>query len=210
MGFTFPSSQSDRTRAVKELMSQKEATETLIEEQASILKSNNATMRSPLVDADGFPRDDMDIYAVRGARVRIIELRNDLDDLMNKIGKALEGVYDPALIAPKPSEDDLRTFAKVNAVAPGSPAADAVSAVRFPPTGDCLPSSKGLQKDDLIVKFGHLTHKSLTGGSLQPIAELVNANENVRNPASPSNWWLTAITASCRYQAYAIWRDDLR
>ncbi|KAL1682367.1 hypothetical protein EV122DRAFT_259647 [Schizophyllum commune] len=161
MGFTFPSSQSDRTRAVKELMSQKEATETLIEEQASILKSNNATMRSPLVDADGFPRDDMDIYAVRGARVRIIELRNDLDDLMNKIGKALEGVYDPALIAPKPSEDDLRTFAKVNAVAPGSPAADA-----------------GLQKDDLIVKFGHLTHKSLTGGSLQPIAELVNANEN--------------------------------
>ena len=88
MGFTFPSSQSDRTRAVKELMSQKEATETLIEEQASILKSNNATMRSPLVDADGFPRDDMDIYAVRGARVRIIELRNDLDDLMNKIGKA--------------------------------------------------------------------------------------------------------------------------
>ncbi|KAI5835163.1 hypothetical protein K523DRAFT_261365 [Schizophyllum commune Tattone D] len=161
MGFTFPSSQSDRTRAVKELMSQKEATETLIEEQASILKSNNATMRSPLVDADGFPRDDMDIYAVRGARVRIIELRNDLDDLINKIGKALEGVYDPALIAPKPSEDDLRTFAKVNAVAPGSPAADA-----------------GLQKDDLIVKFGHLTHKSLTGGSLQPIAELVNANEN--------------------------------
>ncbi|KAL1711009.1 hypothetical protein EV121DRAFT_250694 [Schizophyllum commune] len=161
MGFTFPSSQSDRTRAVKELMSQKEATETMIEEQASILKSNNATMRSPLVDADGFPRDDMDIYAVRGARVRIIELRNDLDDLMNKIGKALEGVYDPALIAPKPSEDDLRTFAKVNAVAPGSPAADA-----------------GLQKDDLIVKFGHLTHKSLTGGSLQPIAELVNANEN--------------------------------
>ncbi|KAL1749923.1 hypothetical protein FB107DRAFT_267639 [Schizophyllum commune] len=161
MGFTFPSSQSDRTRAVKELMSQKEATETLIEEQASILKSNNATMRSPLVDADGFPRDDMDIYAVRGARARIIELRNDLDDLMNKIGKALEGVYDPALIAPKPSEDDLRTFAKVNAVAPGSPAADA-----------------GLQKDDLIVKFGHLTHKSLTGGSLQPIAELVNANEN--------------------------------
>ncbi|KAL1664221.1 hypothetical protein GGF50DRAFT_101993 [Schizophyllum commune] len=161
MGFTFPSSQSDRTRAVKELMSQKEATETLIEVQASILKSNNATMRSPLVDADGFPRDDMDIYAVRGARVRIIELRNDLDDLMNKIGKALEGVYDPALIAPKPSEDDLRTFAKVNAVAPGSPAADA-----------------GLQKDDLIVKFGHLTHKSLTGGSLQPIAELVNANEN--------------------------------
>ncbi|KAL1736592.1 hypothetical protein EV714DRAFT_241962 [Schizophyllum commune] len=161
MGFTFPSSQSDRTRAVKELMSQKEATETMIEEQASILKSNNATMRSPLVDADGFPRDDMDIYAVRGARVRIIELRNDLNDLMNKIGKALEGVYDPALIAPKPSEDDLRTFAKVNAVAPGSPAADA-----------------GLQKDDLIVKFGHLTHKSLTGGSLQPIAELVNENEN--------------------------------
>ncbi|TRM64051.1 hypothetical protein BD626DRAFT_568651 [Schizophyllum amplum] len=161
MGFTFPSSQSERTRAVRELMSQKESTELLIEEQASILKANNSSMRTPLVDAQGFPRDDIDIYAVRGARVRIIELRNDLDDLMSKIGRALEGIYDPALLAPKATDDNLKAFAKVNAVSPGSPAADA-----------------GLQKDDLIFKFGHLTHQSLTGGSLQPIAEVVNENED--------------------------------
>lgn len=63
---------------------------------------------------------------------------------MGDIGKALEGVYDPSTAsgsseplssidegAPKdeavvPSEEELLPFAKVNGVAPGSPAADAV------------------------------------------------------------------------------------
>ena len=33
---------------------------------------------------------------MRTARVKIIELRNDLKDTMDAIGRALEGVYDPA------------------------------------------------------------------------------------------------------------------
>lgn len=84
---------------------------------------------------------------VRQARVRIIELRNDLDSLMGDIGKALEGVYSPSAdgqnsgpassskpeAAPAskdetmlPPDEELLPFAKVNGVAPGSPAADAV------------------------------------------------------------------------------------
>lgn len=34
-------------------------------------------MNSSLITLDGFPRDDIDVLAVRHARVRLIELRND-------------------------------------------------------------------------------------------------------------------------------------
>ena len=129
MGFTLPSPESpvEQTRA---LMAQKSNIEAELESHISILKANNVTMQSPLVDVEGFPRADIDIYAVRGARVRIIELRNDLKAVVDAIGKALEGIYDPALQQSSQndssSERPLKPFAKVDGVAPGSPAAEAV------------------------------------------------------------------------------------
>ncbi|KAF5382733.1 hypothetical protein D9615_002859 [Tricholomella constricta] len=170
MGFTLPSSptipMSDHARA---LMQKKSNIEEQIETQISILKANNnSTLETPLVDAEGFPRADIDVYSVRTARVRIIELRNDLEAVTNGIAKALEVIYDPAL-APKDSgpgpgaSTEPQPFAKVNGVAPGSPAADA-----------------GLQREDLVVKFGALGHRNFSSSSLQPLADLVAANENVR------------------------------
>lgn len=131
MGFTLPSPTSPMEQA-RVLMEQKKNIEEQIEIQISTLKANSSTMQTPLVDVDGFPRADIDIYAVRGARVRIIELRNDLKDVTNAIGKALENIYNPALAPPSPTESEIvdqKPFAKVNAVAPGSPAADAVRMV---------------------------------------------------------------------------------
>lgn len=119
---------------VAALILQKESIESELQTHISVLKANNCTLSTPLVDKDGFPRADLDIYAVRGARVRIIELRNDLKDVMNAIGKALEGVYDPALAPPEPdvkATPDI-PFAKVNGVSPASPCADAVcSSIRL-------------------------------------------------------------------------------
>ena len=120
---------------VRILMSQKDSIEDAIKNQFEILKSNNCTMQTPLVDAEGFPRADIDIWEVRHARVRIIELRNDLKDIMDSIYKGLQGVYDPSLVLDKPGEGSpsssgpqgLDPFAKVDGVAPGSPAAAAVS-----------------------------------------------------------------------------------
>ncbi|KAG6886134.1 hypothetical protein C0992_004652 [Termitomyces sp. T32_za158] len=147
------------------LIEKKSNIEEQIEVQISILKANDSTMQTPLVDTDGFPRADIDVYAVRSARVRIIELRNDLNTITNEIAKALETIYDPANV-PKDlgldsSSADLRPFAKVNTVAPGSPAAEA-----------------GLQRDDLVLKFGSLDHRACSS-SLQPLTEVVSANENV-------------------------------
>jgi 26S proteasome non-ATPase regulatory subunit 9 len=96
-------------------------------------------MRQPLVDGEGFPRDDLDVWAVRHARVRIIELRNDLAALMDEIAKTLETVYrrspppqaegegtSRSTVSGETTTSELLPFARVNGVAPGSPAADAV------------------------------------------------------------------------------------
>jgi 26S proteasome regulatory subunit N4 len=117
-----------------------------LEAQGSILKANNADMRQPLVDREGFPRDGLDVWAVRHARVRIIELRNDLAALMDEIAKTLETVYrrspppqtegegtsrsgattTSATFSGEATISGLLPFARVNGVAPDSPAADAV------------------------------------------------------------------------------------
>jgi len=172
MGFILPSPDSPREQ-VKSLMARKDALESQLETQSSILRGNSCTMNTPLVDADGFPRDDIDIYAVRGARVRIIELRNDLEAVMNDIGKALEAVYDVNLTTAASSSEASgsstaeetavasKPFARVDGVAPNSPAAEA-----------------GLQREDLVVKFGQLTFQSFSAASLQPLADVVAAHEN--------------------------------
>ncbi|KAJ7175884.1 hypothetical protein C8R46DRAFT_1079909 [Mycena filopes] len=150
---------ADATRA---LMLEKENIEAQLQLQGAILASNGATLDSPLVDADGFPRD-IDIYAIRKARVRVIELRNDLTAVMNNLAIALQSVYDPALAPPDTAQStsDGKPFAKVNDVSSGSPAADA-----------------GLQRGDLVVKFGTLTQQSFSSSSLTPLVEVVASHEN--------------------------------
>ena len=143
MGYMLPSPDSPSERA-RTLIARKDALEAELEVQGSILKANNTDMRQPLVDREGYPRDDLDVWAVRHARVRIIELRNDLAALMDEIAKTLETVYRRS--PPPPAEGEgsqsgtaaasavpggatvaeLLPFARVNGVAPGSPAADAV------------------------------------------------------------------------------------
>lgn len=123
---------------VRALMARKENIEAELDAQLSILKANSSTLNSPLLDPEGFPRSDIDVWAVRHARVRIIELRNDLSALMDTIMTALQGVYNPASILKSEEAEvemksspvtELQPFAKVNGVAPGSPAAAAVRLV---------------------------------------------------------------------------------
>ena len=171
MGFTLPSPTSPSQCALS-LMTKKESIECEISRHISILRSNNIDMSTPLVDADGFPRSDIDLWAVRKARVRIIELRNDMKDIMNELGKTLEDVYAQPGTSPTATnqeqhigltEEDMIPFARVDGVAPGSPAAEA-----------------GLQREDLILKFGSLIKSSFNPPSaLTPLAELVSHNENV-------------------------------
>ncbi|KAF8506325.1 hypothetical protein JB92DRAFT_2962699 [Gautieria morchelliformis] len=171
MGFTLPPPPMEVARS---LMAHKDTIQADLDGQFAILSANDSTLHTPLVDPQGFPRADIDVYAVRHARVRIIELKNDMESVMNDLAKALEGVYDPrnggnvtgnlldSSIEPTGNASDAgNVFARVDGVAPGSPAAQA-----------------GLLREDLILQFGALTSTSLSTQSLQPIAELVSSHEN--------------------------------
>ncbi|EJU03072.1 hypothetical protein DACRYDRAFT_77926 [Dacryopinax primogenitus] len=147
------------------LVKQQEALETEMELHFTTLRANRSTMHTPLLTPDGFPRDDIDVFAVRTARVRIIELRNDVEKVREDIKRALEGMWEPVLAAraaaPKESTPQMNgtdvqaPFARVDAIMPQSPASEA-----------------GLQKDDLLLSFGllsTLSHPSLKQ-DLSPLA----------------------------------------
>jgi hypothetical protein len=106
-------------------------------------------MTSPLVDPEGFPRADIDVYTVRLARTAIVRLRNDHRAVVEEMGRVLQVVYAVETNTMVPHDTSSNgadngapatrnggvngrsipqpALAKVNAVAPGSPAAEAVS-----------------------------------------------------------------------------------
>ncbi len=58
-----------RQRALN-LAARRDELEKQMREQEAILRANDSTMATHLIDSEGFPRADIDVYAVRYARVR--------------------------------------------------------------------------------------------------------------------------------------------
>jgi 26S proteasome non-ATPase regulatory subunit 9 len=206
---------SDDLTLINSLNARREALET---EAAAITSELNAPLESggppmgidtPLVDRDGYPRGDVDVYRVRALRGRLAEIKTDHGTLVQEVDrqlKQLAALQNPNLQAleeaelaarsrpkPKPKFDPMtgqwvvqnwdgsiagapngenrsfatlqpntavttttttaatrssrsnegpprtRPFAKINAVAPHSPAAQA-----------------GLQEEDLVIRFGNI------------------------------------------------------
>lgn len=166
---------TDPITQTRMLAAERDAIQRKIEEQEEILKVNKVDMNSSLVDDQGFPRSDIDIVSVRHARIRLIELTNDHKRLTESIAKSLEHLHQhqPVLLSTStvPSTPSnvpqghtvIRPpgpFAKVNAVAPESPAAAA-----------------NLQREDLILEYGSIT--SATPNAFQEIARITTEHENV-------------------------------
>ncbi|KAL4716505.1 hypothetical protein ACJJTC_015933 [Scirpophaga incertulas] len=78
---------------VMQLMEEKDRIECEIGDHTAILESNNVGMHDSLVDDEGFPRNDIDVYKVRQARHRIICLENDHKEVMKKIEDGLAEVH---------------------------------------------------------------------------------------------------------------------
>lgn len=74
------------------LMSRKQEIEKDIAETGELL--GPAGMSEPLVDKHGFPRADVDVYAVRTARAKLIALRNDYSSVLDQLEKGLAEWYE--------------------------------------------------------------------------------------------------------------------
>ncbi|XP_053678446.1 26S proteasome non-ATPase regulatory subunit 9 [Anopheles nili] len=66
----------------------------VIFEKGAILLENNTSIFDVLIDTEGYPRDDLDIPAVRKARHTIICLQNDRVVLMKEIQKEMNKLHE--------------------------------------------------------------------------------------------------------------------
>ncbi|KAI9325858.1 hypothetical protein DFJ73DRAFT_954932 [Zopfochytrium polystomum] len=157
----------------QDLDAKRQAIELEIKALDDVLASHKIGMTEPLVDADGFPRADVDVYTVRHTRHSIIRLRNDLADVMRELERAMHAVFE-SVPPPSPpasqqqqqqqqgggataSAPPRQPLAVVNRVEPGSPAAAA-----------------GLAAGDRVVAFGDVTGAD----GLKRLAPLVARMEN--------------------------------
>lgn len=144
--------------AVFQLMKDKENIESNLQTLKEILNSNHVDMDEPLVDSEGYPRQDIDVYQVRHTRHKIICLTNDHKALMKQIEEGLHKIHALAMgseaqepvsnVSDRHETETLEPFLRVNVVSPGSPAEVA-----------------GIQVEDLILEFGSIhcrNFKSLT------------------------------------------------
>ena len=158
--------QMDTKKILEQLMRNKEEIENEIKEQGEILeKEGHVGMNEKLVDVQGFPRNDIDLYKVRLARQRINCLQNDYKVVMQKIEEKLYAYHGEQKTKDKIEDVKLhsssqKTFLKVTQVDSGSPAEEC-----------------GILVDDEIIQFGPYIAAN-TDKKLASIAELVKKYEN--------------------------------
>ena len=158
-------SYNDLVSKTKDLITKKDTIEAQIKDHTSVLQSHNIGMDEPLVDSQGFPRADIDVYAVRTARSEIAKLRTDHKSVMARIETALYAVHAKArtdnIVDPVASQRAVvhKPFAKIDSVAPNSPSASA-----------------GLKVDDLVTSFGSVVES--TPDTLKAIASLVQRSKD--------------------------------
>ncbi|XP_018412688.1 PREDICTED: 26S proteasome non-ATPase regulatory subunit 9 [Nanorana parkeri] len=156
---------------VQTLIIKKDEIETQIKAYYDVLEDQkNVGMEGPLVDIEGFPRADVDLYQIRTVRHDIICLQNDHKAIMEEIEEALHNLH--ARDKEKRLNDEVEAqaealqrnlelpvpFARVDAVTPGSPA-----------------SMSGLQVGDEITAFGSVNSHNFQ--NLQNIASVVQHSE---------------------------------
>ncbi|KAL0223359.1 hypothetical protein P9112_002749 [Eukaryota sp. TZLM1-RC] len=115
-------------------------------------KSLGGGVDAPLIDQDGYPRSDLDLYQVRSLRNELACLRTDVEHLDEQLYIALQTSLPPSSEAITndtiPIDEEEESFHdpplfKIGTVEPGSPAA-----------------ACGLQDEDIVLKFGSLSYSS--------------------------------------------------
>uniref|UniRef100_A0A8C6Q026 26S proteasome non-ATPase regulatory subunit 9 n=1 Tax=Nothobranchius furzeri TaxID=105023 RepID=A0A8C6Q026_NOTFU len=153
---------------VKNLIKKKDEIEEQIKAYYDVLEDQGVGVEGPLVDAEGYPRDDVNLYQIRNARHNISCLQNDHKAIMAEIEEALHKLH--AREKAKRGQDEVEEeameqqvtlpppFARVDSVTEGSPA-----------------SGAGLRLGDEIIEFGSVNTENFQ--NLQNIAAVVQHSE---------------------------------
>ncbi|XP_047237836.1 26S proteasome non-ATPase regulatory subunit 9 [Girardinichthys multiradiatus] len=155
---------------VKNLIKKKDEIEEQIKAYRDVLEDQGVGVEGPLVDAEGYPRADVNLYMIRDARHSISCLQNDHKAIMAQIEEALHMLHarekakkerDEAASQEEPMEQQVTLrppFARVDAVTVGSPA-----------------SGAGLKVGDEVIEFGSVNTSNFQ--NLQNIAAVVQHSE---------------------------------
>ncbi|XP_060763606.1 26S proteasome non-ATPase regulatory subunit 9 [Neoarius graeffei] len=156
---------------VQRLIKKKDEIEEQIKAYYEVLEDQgNVGMHAPLVDMEGYPRADVDLFQIRTARHSISCLQNDHKAIMVEIEEALHKLHardrakreqDQAEAEAERMEQDVTLqppFARVDTVTQGSPAYQA---------GMCI--------GDEIVEFGSVNPSNFH--NLHNIASVVQHSE---------------------------------
>jgi len=152
---------------VMELVRAKDALEAEMKELGAVLEGQGVGMEDALVDAEGFPRGDIDVYQVRHARSQIRTKGTDLKELMKRIEAGLHNLHAQAREAgggqvPRPPPaTPLPPFARILVVVPGGPA-----------------DTAGLKQGDLVAKFGSVAKTNFK--NLKNISDVAEACKDSR------------------------------
>ncbi|XP_031426996.1 26S proteasome non-ATPase regulatory subunit 9 isoform X2 [Clupea harengus] len=165
---------------VQNLIKKKDEIEEQIKAYYDVLEDQGVGAEGPLVDIEGFPRADLDLYQVRTARNSISCLQNDHTSLMLEIEEALHQLHaherakrerdqQEAVEEGMEQESPLPpAFARVDHVTQGSPASQA-----------------GLRVEDEIIEFGSVNPGNFQ--NLQNIASVVQHSEGALSVAVVRN-----------------------
>uniref|UniRef100_A0A3Q0R1I8 26S proteasome non-ATPase regulatory subunit 9 n=1 Tax=Amphilophus citrinellus TaxID=61819 RepID=A0A3Q0R1I8_AMPCI len=155
---------------VKTLIKKKDEIEEQIKAYYDVLQDQGVGIEDPLVDEEGYPRADVNLYQIRTARHNISCLQNDHKAIMAEIEEALHKLH--AREKAKREQDEAEAqeeamehqvtlpppFARVDTVTEGSPA-----------------SGAGLRVGDELIEFGSVNTENFQ--KLQDIASVVQHSE---------------------------------
>jgi 26S proteasome non-ATPase regulatory subunit 9 len=167
-----PATTIQTSELYQQLVAKKLEIENQLSELGKILKEEgNVGLEGSLIDREGYPRADIDIYKVRLTRQQINCLRNDYKAVMDEIELELSEIYaninrekHARLSSQADASSQVTTgkpFAKVTQVDADSPALEA-----------------GIHVNDLIVQFGPHTASNTNAKNFAQISQLVQRNED--------------------------------
>lgn len=172
---------------LRALNEKKETLERSVKEALSLLESTSVGVHGKLVDADGFPLENVDHYSIRDARHTVATGVNDLKAIDEQLHEKLRQLHEigTAVAATQMHEDEvlreqkrreaatkqlrlklendmgkLTPFLRVADVAHGSPAA-----------------SCGLQSGDTVVDFGGFRRENFQAEALEGLGKRVRDGE---------------------------------